>query len=108
MSKSVLIMLAILSVVTQWAGIYLIPLTEGLTKFWPTFLGAALFLIGIGCLAKLVSAGIPLGIIFPALSIAMPVGAVLIGVIFFGEPAPPAKLIALFAAAGLVGYAATV
>ncbi|QKS00595.1 hypothetical protein F9288_13915 [Sphingomonas sp. CL5.1] len=96
------------SLVFQLVGIFLLPMTRGFTDPLPT-LGSALgFLIGIGFLARLSTSGMNISILIPLISALNPLGALVIGVLVYGDSAPFAKIAMLVTACVLIGVAGIV
>lgn len=101
LSPSIIVLLVV-STLTQVAGALLIPATKGLTAPWPTigmFLGYA---IGLSLLARVVAAGVNLSVAVPLVATAFPLCSILFGVAFLGESASPLKILLLLSACGLV------
>ena len=74
-----------IAVLTQLAAIALLPRTNGFTQLVPTLLCSALFVIGIGALARLAHGGVELGILIPMMSEVIPLVTIVIGVVVYGE-----------------------
>ena len=96
-----------IAVLTQLAAIALLPRTNGFTQLVPTLLCCALFVIGIGALARLAHAGVELGLLIPMMSAVIPLVTIVIGVVFYGESTSPIKLALLGLSCVLVGIAAS-
>jgi multidrug transporter EmrE-like cation transporter len=96
-----------IAVLTQLAAIALLPRTNGFTQLAPTLLCSALFVIGIGALARLAHAGVELGILIPMMSAVIPLVTIVIGVVVYGESTSPVKLALLGLSCVLVGIAAS-
>lgn len=97
--------LVFLSALAQIAGLTMMPATKGLTQPWPT-LGLALgFVVGIGILAKISDMGVNLSLLIPFVAALVPLGAVVVGVFMYGEPASFAKIGILITACVLIGVA---
>jgi multidrug transporter EmrE-like cation transporter len=97
----------IVAVVAQLAAIALLPRTGGFTQIVPTVLCCALFLLGIGALARLAHGGAELGILIPMMSAVIPLATIVIGIVAYGESASPIKLTLLGLSCVLVGIAAS-
>jgi multidrug transporter EmrE-like cation transporter len=106
-SPNVILMIA-LSVAFQLIGVFLLPMTKGLTQPLPTIAGAIAFLIGLGLMARLSASGVNLSVLLPLMAALVPLGAVAIGVLAYGDSASLPKIFMLVAACGLIGYASTV
>ena len=70
-----------IAVLTQLAAIALLPRTNGFTQLVPTLLCSALFVIGIGALARLAHGGAQLGILIPMMSAVIPLVTIVIGIV---------------------------
>ncbi len=100
--------LVFLSALAQVLGLTMMPASKGLTQFWPT-VGLALgFVVGIGILARIPHMGVNLSLLIPFVAALVPLGAVAVGVLLYGEPASFAKIGILVTACVLVGVANTV
>lgn len=98
-------MLVAVSAAAQVLGIYLLPMTKGLTQPLPTIGAACAFLFGIGLMARIAHAGVNLSLLIPILSATVPLGAIAVGMLAYGEAASLAKLGMLAAACILIGVA---
>ena len=77
--------------------------TEGFTRFWPSVLTIAAMVISM-LLLSLAVRTIPIGTGYAIWTGIGTIGAVLFGVVFFGEPTTPAKsLFLLMIVIGIVG-----
>lgn len=103
---SILMLLA--SVAFQVLGLSMLPLTKGFTNALPTLVSAGGFVIGLGLLARLNHNGVDLGLIVPLTSTLIPLCAIAIGVLFYGEAASVTKIGLLIVACALIGLAAMV
>ncbi|WP_340317999.1 hypothetical protein [Rhizorhabdus argentea] len=97
----------LVSIGAQVAGVFLLPLTRGLTQPLPTLAAAAAFLLGLGLLARISHAGINLSSLMPIIAATVPLAAVAIGIFAYGETASLAKVATLVASCALVGVAST-
>jgi len=80
------------SVALQLFGITMLPLTKGLTVLLPS-LGAALGFVGaIALLARLAYSGANLSVLIPLMSAVIPLAAIAIGVLIYGESVSMLKL----------------
>lgn len=95
----------LVSATAQIVGFYLLPLTKGLTQPLPTVGIAAAFSLGIAIMARLSAAGINLSFFMPLMAAIVPLGAIAVGVLVFGEPASVVKAGVLIAACLLIGVA---
>lgn len=96
------------SVGFQVLGLSLLPLTKGFTNPVATLVSAARFVIGLGLLARLTHDGVDLGLLVPLTSTLIPLCAIAVGVLFYGEAASLAKLGLLLAACALIGLASII
>lgn len=94
------------TVVAQLAGVTLLPKTIGFTKPIPSILCAGAFLLAIIALARLSFRGVELGIMIPMTSAIVPLAAIGIGIVFYGESASPFRLSLLAVSCVSVGIAA--
>lgn len=103
-SPSVIFMI-LLSIAAQVLGIFLMPLTKGLTQPLPTLAAAIAFLFGIGMMARIAHGGVSLGLLVPWISASVPLGAIAVGVFAYGETVSLAKIGTLVVACILIGVA---
>lgn len=103
-SPAVIFMLVI-SALSQTLGVLLLPLTRGLTAPLPTLGSALAFLFGIGLMARIAHSGVSLGVLVPILAATVPLGAIAVSILFFGEAASVAKIGTLILACVLIGVA---
>lgn len=95
----------LLSMLSQFAGLALIPATRGFTALWPTVACISAFLVGIGISAQLVHNGVQLSIITPLMTVALQLLILVVAVTAYGEPASVAKIGLLVCAALMIGAA---
>ncbi|WP_340314354.1 hypothetical protein [Rhizorhabdus argentea] len=95
------------SIGAQVLGIFLLPMTRGLTQPLPTLAAAAAFLLGIGLMARIAHAGVGLSSLMPILAATIPLAAIAVGILAYGEAASLAKVATLVTACLLVGVAST-
>ena len=96
------------SVLFQVIGMVLMPLTKGLTAPVYTIVYLAAFVVGVGLLSRIVYSGVDLGLLVPAASAVMPLCAILIGVLFYGEPAALSRVALLVTACVMIAAAGMV
>ncbi|MCB2051664.1 MAG: hypothetical protein KDE63_09560 [Novosphingobium sp.] len=89
----------------QAAGVSILPLTNGMTRLWPSVLVFAGYAIGIYCMAKLIASGIDLGFMVPVITLLVIGGAILIGIFAYGENPSMIKLGLLGGAAVMLAFA---
>lgn len=99
----IIIILLVVSVVAQVVGLYLMPLTKGLTEPLMTVLFALSFLLGVGLMARIVGMGVSMSLLLPAVAAVVPLAAIGIGVFANGEVHSFTKIGVLVAACVLVG-----
>jgi multidrug transporter EmrE-like cation transporter len=95
----------IVSIVLQIAALSLLPLTQGFSRPLPTVGLIILFVVGIGLMARITAAGVPLSILIPVSSAIVPLVLVAIGVIFYGEGTSLLRVALLLVACVLIGVA---
>jgi multidrug transporter EmrE-like cation transporter len=103
-SPSVILML-LLSVASQILGLFLLPMTRGLTQPLPTIAAAVAFLLGIGLMARIAHSGVNLSLIVPVIAATVPLGAIAVSFVVYGETATLAKIGTLVVACVLIGLA---
>jgi multidrug transporter EmrE-like cation transporter len=91
------------SVTFQLIGVYLLPISKGLTQPAPTAGLAACFLIGVGLMARLTWSGVNVSVLVPLISTVVPLCSVVIGVACFGDSASWARVGMLVTACVLIG-----
>jgi multidrug transporter EmrE-like cation transporter len=97
--------LVMLSTAFQLLGMYLVPMTRGLTQPLPTLAAAVAFLTGIGIITRLSYSGINLSVLVPMFAALVPLGTIAIGVLAYGESAAALRLVCLIAACALIAVA---
>jgi len=107
LTPTIIAMLAA-SVVFQVIGLSLMPLTKGLTELVPSIGCGIAFLAGLGLMARLLNSGINLGILLPFMAAIVPLCAIAVGIIFYGESASLTKLSLLVSACLVVGFASSI
>jgi len=95
------------SVVFQLIGLWLIPMTKGLTQPLYTLLWAAAMLIGVGFIARLVNSGANMSSVLPLMAAIIPLCTIAMGVFFYGESASAMKIGLLCGSCLLVGVASS-
>jgi hypothetical protein len=95
----------LVSMLSQFAGLALIPATRGFTALWPTVGCISAFLIGIGVSARLVHNGVQLSIITPFMTVALQLLVLVVALTVYGETASFAKIALLVCAALMIGAA---
>jgi len=107
LTPTIIAMLAA-SVVFQVIGLSLMPLTKGLTELVLSIGCGIAFLAGLGLMARLLNSGINLGILLPFMAAIVPLCAIAVGIMFYGESASLTKLSLLVSACLVVGFASSI
>ena len=92
----------------QILGVSLLPLTKGLAQPLPTLGVAICFAFGIGIMARLSHIGANLSALVPLMATIIPLGAVVVGVLVYGESASLPRVGMLVAACCLIGFSSMV
>lgn len=100
-----IIAMVVVSVIAQVAAMSLLPMTKGLTQPLPTLAAAVCLLFGVGMIARIAYSGVNLSTIVPIMSAIVPVCAIGVGIVFYGEVASMAKVATLVTACALIGVA---
>ena len=103
-TPGVMVMILV-SIIAQVIGLFLMPMSKGLTNPIPTIGFALSFMVGIGMLARAANSGVNLGLLVPIVAASVPLGAIAIGVLVYGETASIAKIGTLVVACLLIGVA---
>ena len=98
----------VVSIIAQVVGASLLPLTRGLTQPLPTLGLIVAFATGIGLLARIIHAGVNLGLLIPINSAAVPLFAIAAGIIFYGEPFSFGRIATLAIACVLIGVSSII
>lgn len=101
------IVMVVLSIAAQVLGVALMPRTLGLTHPLYTIACALSFAVGLGIVARLAHAGVSLGVLVPFMAATVPLGAIAVGMLFYGESASPLKLVLLVGACVTIGVASS-
>ncbi|RZO78570.1 MAG: hypothetical protein EVA63_10890 [Halieaceae bacterium] len=107
LTPTIIAMLAA-SVVFQVIGLSLMPLTKGLTEIVPSIGCGLAFLAGTGLMARLLHSGINLGVLLPFVAAIVPLCAIAVGMLFYGESASLTKLSLLVSACLVIGFASSI
>lgn len=102
-----IIALVATSVVCQVIGASLMPMTKGLTEIIPTLGFAIAFAIGLGIMARLINSGINLSALLPFMAAVVPLCAIAVGVLVYGEPASALKISLLVFSCLTIGFASS-
>ena len=102
-----IIALVATSVVCQVIGASLMPLTKGLTEIIPTLGFGIAFAIGLGIMARLINSGINLSALLPFMAAVVPLCAIAVGVLVYGESASALKISLLIFSCLTIGFASS-
>ena len=102
-----IIALVATSVVCQVIGASLMPMTKGLTEIIPTLGFGIAFAIGLGIMARLINSGINLSALLPFMAAVVPLCAIAVGVLVYGESASALKLSLLVFSCLTIGFASS-
>lgn len=94
-----------LIVVCNLSAIGILPKTEGFTKVSITITCILLVVINSWALSRVIYNGIDLSLLIPIMSAVLPLGAIVIGVLLYGESASIMKVGTLVTACCLIGIA---
>ena len=100
-----IIALVATSVICQIIGASLMPLTRGLTEVVPTIGFGIAFAAGLGIMARLINSGINLSALLPFMAAVVPLCAIAVGIIFYGESASALKISLLIMSCLTIGFA---
>ena len=100
------IALFLIAVAAQLASVALLPPTHGFSRLGPTVLCCALFLLGVGVLARLTYSGVQLSILIPLMGAVIPLASIAIGILLYGESASASRVALLVVSCVLIGVAA--
>ena len=103
-----IIMMLAASVVFQVIGLSLMPLTKGVTQLAPSIACGLAFMAGLGLMARLLNSGVNLGILLPFMAAVVPLCAIAVGILFYGESASVIKLSLLVSACLVIGFASSI
>jgi len=95
------------SIVAQVLGVSLLPRTQGLTHPLFTLACGLSFATGLGLMARIAHAGVSLGILVPFMAATIPLAAIGVGIVVYGESASPLKLGLLVGACVTIGVASS-
>lgn len=102
-----IIALVATSVVCQVIGASLMPLTRGLTEIIPTIGFYMAFATGLGIMARLINGGINLSALLPFMAAVVPLCAIAVGILFYGESASGLKISLLIFSCLTIGFASS-
>ena len=97
--------LILATVAGQWVAVALLPRTQGFTNIIPTIGCAACFVFSAWGIARLSEGGADLSIVIPLIAAIIPLGAIAIGILVYGETASLLRISLLVSACGLIGLA---
>ena len=87
-------------------AIAMLPRTDGFTKLAPTLLSIGGFVVTAWALSRLIYSGVQLSILMPVAAAVIPLAAIAVGVVIYGESASILKMVLLASACGIIGIAA--
>ena len=102
-----IIALVATSIVCQVIGASLMPMTKGLTEIIPTLGFAIAFAIGLSIMARLINSGINLSALLPFMAAVVPLCAIAVGVLVYGESASALKISLLIVSCLTIGFASS-
>ena len=102
-----IIALVATSVICQVIGASLRPMTKGLTEVIPTLGFGIAFAVGLGIMARLINSGINLSALLPFMAAVVPLCAIAVGVLVYGESASALKLSLLVFSCLTIGFASS-
>jgi multidrug transporter EmrE-like cation transporter len=94
-----------LSIILQVTALYFLPMSRGFTNLTATAMVLICFGISFYLFSRLIVAGVQLSVLLPASAALVPLGAIAIGVLVYGEPAPLPKIALLCLSAVIIGGA---
>jgi len=106
--SAVSILLFSLAILLQIGMVSLLPMTRGFTSFLPTVACISCIGIALFCLSRLIHGGVSLSFLAPISSAMVPLAAIAVAALVYGEPVPVLKLVLLCAACGLIGVASAI
>lgn len=95
----------VISIALQVVALYFLPLSKGFTNLVATFMVLFCFGLSFYLFSRLIVAGVQLSVLLPASAALVPLGAIAIGVLIYGEPAPVPKIALLCLSALIIGGA---
>ena len=98
-------MMVAASVVFQVIGASLLPMTKGVTEIIPSLGCGIAFAAGLGMMARLINSGINLSVLLPFMAAVVPLCAIGVGIIFYGESASTIKIALLAFSCLIIGFA---
>lgn len=103
----IIIALVATFVICQVIGASLMLLTKGLTEVVPTIGFGIALAAGLGIMARLISSGINLSALLPCMAGVVPLCAIAVGIIFYGESASALKISLLIISCLTIGFASS-
>lgn len=89
-----LIYLAI-AVMFNMVTVYSVKKADGFTVFWPSIIAMVTICVTQFLFSKSMQAGLDVGLAATLISVAVIGGSIIMGVLIFGEPMPPIKILGL-------------
>ena len=102
-----IIALVATSVICQVIGASLMPMTKGLTEIIPTIGFGIAFAAGLGIMARLIHSGINLSALLPFMAAVVPLCAIAVGILLYGESASALKISLLVFSCLTIGLASS-
>nr|WP_047166063.1 hypothetical protein [Sphingomonas sp. Y57] len=102
------ILLFISFLALQISSLFLLPMSQGFTRLWPTIFCMAVLVASMWCLSRLLQSGVALGILMPMTAAALPLVAMVIGIFVWGESFSITKTCLLITGCVLVGFASRI
>ncbi len=93
------------SIVLQVTALYFLPLTNGFANLRPTLMLLLCFGLSFYLFSRLVAAGVQMSVLLPASAALVPLGAIFLGVVVYGEAAPLPKIGLLCLSAAIIAGA---
>jgi multidrug transporter EmrE-like cation transporter len=98
----------LVSILFQVGAILLLPTTRSFTNPLNSVLCVASFGVALWMLARIVNAGVDLGLLIPVSAAFVPLATMVAGILMFEEPGSPLRVLLLLGACGTVGIAGRV
>jgi quaternary ammonium compound-resistance protein SugE len=86
------VFLLTVAVISQIAGAYLLSLSKGFTNPVYSIASVLCAVVALAVMGRLINSGLRLSTIFPLVAALIPLGTILVGVIFNGDPASVGRI----------------
>jgi multidrug transporter EmrE-like cation transporter len=93
------------AVIAQVISVALLPRTSGFSNVAATLACIIAFDLSLWLCARMSQGGMNLGLLIPAMSAIVPLASIIVGIVFYHEPAMVPRIALLVAACGLIGIA---